>query len=257
VYNQKPLSGDLIDYGHPLSQGLVGLWLMNEGSGNKVFDLSGNGNIGTFVNSPIWKVGKHGYAIDFVSASDQYIDLGVDVSILKPQTISVSAIFKADLLTGIRGIVDGTDSDGDDGYILASSGTALNFYIDDGGFKIATGTIAAGIWYHAIGTFDGVTVKLYINGVLQATTAGATKVDYGISRHFIGRYLNASYDWDGLIDSVSIYNRVLSASEAALLQEPFCMVRTRRRRIITEEIAGVPPTTFPYYYREIASRRIA
>jgi len=46
--------------GHPLARGLVGYWLMNEGSGNKVFDLSGNGNTGTFTNSVDLQPGESG-----------------------------------------------------------------------------------------------------------------------------------------------------------------------------------------------------
>ena len=51
----KPPLGARLIPGHPLANGLVGCWLMNEGSGNKVYDLSGNGNSGTLTNGPEWK----------------------------------------------------------------------------------------------------------------------------------------------------------------------------------------------------------
>jgi len=42
----KPLPGAEIDWGHPLAQGLVGCWLMNEGAGVSVADYSAGGNHG-------------------------------------------------------------------------------------------------------------------------------------------------------------------------------------------------------------------
>ena len=44
---QKPPLGIQIDWSNPITKGLVGCWLFNEGSGDKVYDLSGNGNTGT------------------------------------------------------------------------------------------------------------------------------------------------------------------------------------------------------------------
>ena len=43
----KPILGEPIDFSHPLARGLVACWLLNEGGGSKVYDLSGNGHTGT------------------------------------------------------------------------------------------------------------------------------------------------------------------------------------------------------------------
>lgn len=40
IADQKPPAGSMIDWGHPLAQGLIGCYLMNEGGGNKVFNLA-------------------------------------------------------------------------------------------------------------------------------------------------------------------------------------------------------------------------
>jgi len=42
------------------TDGLVGLWLMNEGTGNIAQDLSGNGNAGTLFTDTTWASGKFG-----------------------------------------------------------------------------------------------------------------------------------------------------------------------------------------------------
>ena len=46
--------------GHWATKGLVCFPLMNEGSGDKVFDLSGNGNTGTLGAGTTWVSGKFG-----------------------------------------------------------------------------------------------------------------------------------------------------------------------------------------------------
>ena len=38
----KPALGSTIDFNHPLSQGLVGCWLFNEQTGNKIYELANN-----------------------------------------------------------------------------------------------------------------------------------------------------------------------------------------------------------------------
>ena len=65
----KPPLGTQLNYSHPLSQGLVGYWLMNEGSGNQLNDLSLNGNDLAFYNTPQWVTGESGRAIELVQAN--------------------------------------------------------------------------------------------------------------------------------------------------------------------------------------------
>jgi hypothetical protein len=246
MYRQKPLLGELPDWTRFPKP--IGLWLMNEGAGNTIQDLSGNGKDGDFTNAPTWQAGKYDHAIDFVKASDQYINIGSDLSVLKPQEVSVSVIVKADILSGIQGIYDTTAAGGNDGFVLSTNGAAFCFYIDDAGWHTAiSATISTGIWYHVVGTFDGVTVKIYVDGILQTTTAAATKIDYGAVRHYIGRYLSASYDWDGLIDNVAVWPGALSASEIAqLYRNPFPW-------FVEDEVSHLyvpagPPTVKPWWY---------
>ncbi len=49
---------------------LVGLWAFDEGTGNKVKDLSGNGNDGT-ISGAKWVDGKFGKALEFHGDGDQ------------------------------------------------------------------------------------------------------------------------------------------------------------------------------------------
>jgi pimeloyl-ACP methyl ester carboxylesterase len=82
----------------------------------------------------------------------------------------------------------------------------------------ATGThsVIANQFYHVVGTYDGGTVKLYVNGVLEAQAAHSSPLDYGTRPFFIG----SSGETDtldgklsGIIDEVTLYSRALSADE--------------------------------------------
>jgi len=84
---QKPPIGAKLNYGHPLAKGLIGCWLFNEMSGNKVFDYSGQSKHGTITNSPVqtavsgWSAGPHGGERAF-DGSDDYVDIigGIDLA---------------------------------------------------------------------------------------------------------------------------------------------------------------------------------
>ncbi|HEC89246.1 MAG TPA: hypothetical protein ENI44_01535, partial [Thermoplasmatales archaeon] len=66
---------------------------------------------------------------------------------------------------------------------------------------------------HIAGTYDGSTVKLYVNGdLIDSVPASGTMQDYGKNVYF-GRFTNKNAYTPGIIDEIRIYNRALSASE--------------------------------------------
>ena len=60
------------------------------------------------------------------------------------------------------------------GYSMVIYGDKLTFtaYVG-GGYKNAQTPIVSGRWYHAVGTWDGQMVRLYVDGVLAAATPAA------------------------------------------------------------------------------------
>ena len=52
-WQHKPHRGIQLNKSHPLVRGLTGCYVMNEATGEKVFDLAGN-NDGAFTNAPTW-----------------------------------------------------------------------------------------------------------------------------------------------------------------------------------------------------------
>ncbi len=122
----------------------------------------------------------------------------------------------------------GTDASSLAAYNLYHSGsTASNhvfaFSINIGGtLKTATASLPAlvvGTTYHAAGTYDGVNVRIYVNGVLQGTTAATGAIAYNA----LGGYGLAlgndpsltDANLQGYLDETAIYNYALSATRIA------------------------------------------
>ncbi len=200
----------------------VGRWDFNEGTGTTVNDSSGNGFVGTFSSVPTWTSGKVGKGLNF-DGTDDYIDLNTQSATLKPSTaLSVSAwVNKSGTLTDFKGIFVGPQTAGTaGGYLLTGITTdKVRMYIDTtgaGGWASATSTttLASNTWYHVEGTWDGTNVKIYINGILEATTAAAT-IGYGTTAvdAFIGNY--GGGEWPGKLDHVNVFNYARSAAQVA------------------------------------------
>jgi hypothetical protein len=102
----------------------------------------------------------------------------------------------------------------------------------DYGFELCDGTLAAKVgsggswsarvtqpmtstdlntWKHVAMTFDGATLRFYINGVLIGSAAGShATTDNPL---LFGRWTPAAEYWNGLIDEVRIYNAAMSLAE--------------------------------------------
>lgn len=82
------------------------------------------------------------------------------------------------------------------------------------GWSIVQGSAVTSYWTHLVETYDGTTLKLYLNGTTSGTplntnmalnTSHPTLIGIGDSA--------ASYNWNGSIAVVRIYNRALAAGE--------------------------------------------
>ncbi|WP_128572421.1 endo-beta-N-acetylglucosaminidase H [Chryseobacterium sp. P1-3] len=79
--------------------------------------------------------------------------------------------------------------------------------------KLASTTaLSANTWYHVAATYDGATMKLYINGVLDASKAQAGNVNSNGAFN-VGYLYNVSRNFNGKIDEVRVWKRALSQTE--------------------------------------------
>jgi PKD repeat protein len=83
-----------------------------------------------------------------------------------------------------------------------------------------------GQWHAVAGTYDGSTVRLYVDGVeVGSGTPAVTTIAYGRQEDSftIGSYPscpNNVYDYQGDVDEVRVYNRALTSAEIGALQDP-------------------------------------
>ncbi|MBI3852696.1 MAG: DUF1565 domain-containing protein [Verrucomicrobia bacterium] len=106
-------------------------------------------------------------------------------------------------------------------------GPGLHFYINRDTFVEGISTVqtdfmpVAGQWYHIVVTRNGIAYNLFIDGAIAATGNDSNSIPNPNSLLYIGQAEfapgeSAQY-MDGLIDEVSIYNRVLPPQEVSLL----------------------------------------
>lgn len=76
----------------------------------------------------------------------------------------------------------------------------------------STTTVNTGAWFHGVATYNGNTVKIYINGNLESTNARTGTITAGAKN--IGSNSGGSSEYfNGTIATVRVYNRALSAAE--------------------------------------------
>jgi len=203
---------------------IVGDWPINS-LGNKVFDLSGNGNTGTFVNSPTWTGGKFGPAIEFVTASSQYIEINDSDTVAFGD--GAGSITKKSIILWYKPNAINVDNFlmGKDTfeYVLSvSAGNRLAFtlYGQTGSLTCQT-TVGfmnnAGQWTQLAITYDGgitgAALTLYMND--QSIGSGSGTFNYPKRTTQSLRFAETRFSGylDGQISHVNFYDKNLSASE--------------------------------------------
>jgi concanavalin A-like lectin/glucanase superfamily protein len=203
----------------------VGSWRFNEGSGTVAHDSSRHGNDGTLLSGAQWVPGRFAGALSF-DGNTGAVQVP-DTSLLDPATVTVSAW------------VNSSTDPGAYKYIVAKGATAcqaasyglytgahggLEFYTSTSGGAsftlspdVGTG-VWDGRWHSVIGTFDGSTVRLYVDGTqVGAGTPDTAPISYGLSSSntlLIGNYAGCGgLGFDGRIDQVRVFNRALGAEE--------------------------------------------
>lgn len=198
-----------------LDSGLAGYWKLDENTGTNAADASTNGNAGTLTNGPTWTTGKIGSAIDFDGTDDQVSIPDTD-SLDMPNSFSVSAWIRPDLLSGYRNIVVKNCGGTDTNYTLETFGSELDFGYSDAIYYTSGVGLQTGQWQHVVGTYDwdANLLRIYRDGVQVLTANESHGVPVSTCPVHIG-YHWAGEAFDGRIDDVRIYNRALSADEIA------------------------------------------
>jgi hypothetical protein len=204
---------------------LVSWWEFDEGSGTTAYDSAG-GNDGTIVGAAWFYDPNNGWCLDFNGISD-YVDLGSDSSLKPSLPVTIAGWVKLGGSGKIQRIIS-IDEQSPTYYgmwLQVDLIDKLHVGFGDGQgsgsqayrrSKTGTTTLGIGPWYHVVAVIRGATdMEVYINGIDDGGSYSGSggSLAYSSGDSSIGRENGAQYYFDGVIDDVRLYDRVLSASE--------------------------------------------
>ncbi len=199
--------------------GLNAYWSFDEASGTVATDFSGNENKGTLLNvaapataiSGWTPLGKRGNALSLDGAND-YVSVPTYTGGTATQTVAAWIYLNGSMSNNYI-----VDQGGNNNVIRIGPSNVFSGWADVGAVILNGSTsLVPGRWYFVAKTFDGTTLKLYVNGVedaSSATTGAAPGPDLSIGSYTDGQ----GYEFNGRVDEVRIYNRSLTASEIVAL----------------------------------------
>ena len=181
------------------ANGLVGWWTFDEGAGTVTHDSSGLGDDGTISSPATWTAGYFGAALSF------------DGSLSRVRIFDSPALEPGSAVS-VAGWVNASQSPGDYKYIIAKGAASclaasyglytgpdggLRFYVSQNKGNSYTLSPDAGSavwdggWHFVVGTYDGRSVRLYVDGreVGDGTPmTGAIDYAYPDNDLYIGYY---------------------------------------------------------------------
>ena len=232
MFRKNP--GALPDFTHPLTRKLEAWWLMAEGGGRRLSDISGRGNHAVLNHDTSikkWIGGKS-------SGSSVQIASGIPVTVfqtapktvitknwtmcgwIKPTTLAVNSTFfntraAADFTFDAKLQTDGVTLDADIGNGTSWINTSFNAVVS---YKVNH-------WYHVAYAISPTGGKIYWNGKLVATYAWATDSPMlwrPTSPVQLSGGVSAVEQFYGAMDDFRAYSRTLSGAEIAqLVREPY------------------------------------
>lgn len=205
-------------------------WRFDTATGTTAPDSTGT-RTGTLTNGATWTTGRSGNAVALDGVNDYVALPTFDVT---GSRLTIAAWLRnGSFPSGVsqRFVSKASGTAASSTYWMLAQTTSggaarLQFRLRTGSstttLTATSGTLPVNTWYHAVATYDGATMRLYLNGVEVGATAKtgtlATSTSVPVS---IGRSPEGSNYMTGAIDDVRLYDRALTTSQiAALLNEP-------------------------------------
>ena len=228
------LIGVLMAFTTPAVAAPVAHWALDEQTGQMAADSTGNGHHGWLGerpqpdgHDPAWVSGRFGSALRFDAHQDLYVSIASGPALVRPR-ITVEAWVRR---LGTPGrwryvFASGATECHAAPYGMYSGFTAgLAFYVSDrAGYVVspeaAPSTVWDGAWHHTAGTYDGQSVRLYVDGT-QIGNGTPTMLTIGsgaaTAPALIGTYRGScSLHFTGDVDEVVVHGQSLSPEQIAL-----------------------------------------
>jgi hypothetical protein len=179
-----------------------------------VADASGSGNAGSIGTATWSTAGKYGNALSF-NGSGAQVAVPDSPSLRLTSGMTLEAwVFPTTVSSAWRDVI----YKGNDNYYLEATswnGRPVGGGILGGSYVESYGTagLAANTWTHLAATYDGTTMRLFVDGtqVSSGAASGAIATSNGVLS-IGGDPLYGQY-FSGRIDNVRIYNRALTQAQ--------------------------------------------
>jgi hypothetical protein len=198
----------------PPPGGLVASYSFDQGSGATAPDSSGNDNTGTLTGGIAWTPsGRNGSALNFDGTNDR-VDVPDAPELDLSNGMTLEAWVKPDTLGGYRTLML-KETSSYLAYALYGGTTSSNRpAVEANKGELIGGTAPPlGSWTHLAGTYDGSTLRIYVNGTLASSKTTTQTMPNSTNPLYIGGNVRWGEFFDGAIDDVRIYNRALSQTE--------------------------------------------
>jgi hypothetical protein len=212
-----------------LATGLVSYWKLDESSGTTVTDATGT-NSGTVNGPTIGQTGKLGTAYSFDGVND-YVSIPNSTSLnIQSNLITLSAWVKVPTATDCQMIISKICTVGShvNPYFqynlqLLRDGSYFfpRFWLTIGGSYSFTANetynLSLNVWHHIVGTYNGSTMILYVDGVQISSLSKTGNITGYTAPVYLGINGALGEPNNGLIDEVGIWSRALSSTEVSQL----------------------------------------
>jgi hypothetical protein len=212
-----------------LLAGPVGEWRFNDGSGTVVVDSSGNGQDGTYTGSgPTWVTGHDVGALSFDGNGD-YVTVPDNASFGLAISGTVSVWMAVGQAATTQYVVKKATNGTTDGWEIGLSSTTgkifwrLNQKTSANTYRIESTTNYAtngATWQHVVGTYDGTTIKIYVNGTMETSAAGPASIATNSLKVSFAGESDGYSAMKGLLDTITIFDYALTQAEVSALYSP-------------------------------------
>src|SRR3989344_8892334 len=182
----------------------LALWHFNEGEGNTAYDETNNENDGT-ITGATWTEGKYGNGLVFDGNNDL---ISVPYQrVLIPEHLTLEAWVKKS--SNARGSVISKNGPYYLGFINEDNKIRGAVYINNVGWVEVDGNTELELnrWYHIAMTYDGESIKVYVNGVEDGATERTGNILITGQALYIGwGEPGVNFYFNGAIDEARISN---------------------------------------------------
>jgi glucose/arabinose dehydrogenase len=197
---------------------VVAAYSFNEGQGLVASDSSGNGNTGNIAGAAWTSQSVFGNALSFDGATG-FVTVPSNATLNLAGAGTLEAWVRISTLGRWHGVIAKGDANNDQAHNYAleiNDANRARCIVGNGltsQFLDSTTTMPAAQFRHLACVWNGSTLSLFINGVLNTSTTLTVSPAGNAAPLFIGQFGGDSDRLLGVIDEVRIYNRALSPAE--------------------------------------------